>query len=56
MEAVKSSIRIKSQFKITGYGFGFSYNALDVGKANISIGINEFGEKTFHFILENVTY
>jgi len=37
--------------KLYGYGFGFRYNILNIGGADLCIGLNPYdGSKTFHFI------
>ena len=37
--------------KLYGYGVGFRYNILNIGGADMCVGLNPYdGSKTFHFI------
>ena len=35
--------------KITGFGFGLSYDTFNLCKSNVAVGINQFGGRKIHF-------
>ena len=42
--------------KITGFGFGLSYDTFNLGKSNVAVGINQFGGRKIHFSINDIIF